>query len=93
MGPADLLIHLLSFAAPALAVAVLVALGARVLLPRGPGMPGWWSCLAINFAAGLAVLVAGLWLGGRDGLMATYASLVVVVATCQWLAGRGWRRG
>ena len=21
------------------------------------------------------------------------ASLVVVVATCQWLAGRGWRRG
>lgn len=93
MGPADLLNHLLNFAAPALFVAVLVALAARVLLPKAPGASGWWLSVAINFAAGLLVLLAGLALGGRDGLMATYAALVVVVATCQWLAGRGWRRG
>ncbi|TWO68881.1 hypothetical protein FN976_21015 [Caenimonas sedimenti] len=93
MGPADFLIHLLSFAAPALAVAALVALAARFLLPRGAGAPGWWASFAINSAAGIAVLAGGLWLGGRDGLMGTYAALVGVVATCQWLAGRGWRRG
>jgi hypothetical protein len=93
MGTAHFLNHLLSFAAPAFAVAVLVALAARVLLPAGPGTPGWWACVAINFAAGVLVLAAGLWLGGRDGLMATYAALVAVVATCQWLAGGGWRRG
>lgn len=93
MGPADFLLHLLNFAAPALAVALLVALAARWMLPRGAGGPGWLASVAINFAAGLAVLGAGLWLGGKDGLMATYAALVAVVATCQWLAGRGWRRG
>lgn len=93
MGVTDLLNHGLNFAAPAAALAVLVALAARLLLPRGGAMPGWWACVAINFAAGLGVLGAGLWLGGRDGLMGTYATLVVVVASCQWLLGQGWRRG
>ena len=93
MGPTDFLVHLLSFAAPALGVAALVALAARLLLPQGAGRPGWWASFAMNSAAGLGVLAGGLWLGGRDGLMATYAALVVVVASCQWLVGRGWHRG
>lgn len=91
MGPDDLLWHLLNFVAPALAVAAGVALAARMLRPRGTQGLGWWTSLAINFAAGVAVLGAGLWLGGKDGLMATYAALVGVVASCQWLAARGWR--
>ena len=90
MTPLDFLDHLLGFAAPALAVAVLVALAARVLW-RGPGRPGWWASLAANTLAGLAALGAGLWWFGRDGKMATYAALVLAVATAQWLAGRGWR--
>jgi hypothetical protein len=91
MGPADLFLHLLNFAAPALAVAAGVALAARVLLPPGSGGCGWWSSFAINSVAGGMVLGVGLWLGGKDGLMATYAALVGIVATCQWLAARGWR--
>jgi hypothetical protein len=87
----DALLHLLGFAAPALAVALAVASGARWLLPRTPQSPGWRVSFAIDFIAGLAVLGAGLWYFGRDGKMATYAALVVVVATVQWLSGRAWR--
>jgi hypothetical protein len=38
------------------------------------------------------VSVAGLVVSGRDGTMLTYAALVVVCGTVQWLAMRGWRR-
>lgn len=88
MGPLAFLVHLLSFAAPALAVAALVALAARWILPT---RPGWWPSFAANSVAGLAVLVAGLWWFGRDGKMLTYAALVLAVAACQWLVGRAWR--
>jgi hypothetical protein len=91
LGPLDFLNHLLGFAAPAFAVAVLVTLAARLILPRGGGPRNWWGALGINFLAGLLVLGAGLWFFGRDGKMATYAAMVVGVATCQWLIGRGWR--
>ena len=90
LSPLDFLLHLLSFAAPALVVAVLVALGARVVL-RGAQRPGWGASLLANSVAGLAALGGGLWWFGRDGKMATYAVLVVAVATAQWLVGRAWR--
>ncbi|MDB5857393.1 MAG: hypothetical protein JWQ76_1082 [Ramlibacter sp.] len=91
MNTLDLFKHVLSFAAPALAVALLVALGGRWLLPGSAPRPAWWVLFAINFLAGLVALGAGLWLFGRDGKMLTYAALVVGVATTQWLAGRAWR--
>jgi hypothetical protein len=91
LGPLDFLNHLLGFAAPAFAVAVLVTLAARLVLPRGGAPRNWWAALGINFLAGLLVLGAGLWFFGRDGKMATYAAMVVGVATCQWLIGRAWR--
>jgi hypothetical protein len=37
------------------------------------------------------VLLVGLWWWGVDGKMATYAALVGVVASCQWLFSRAWR--
>ena len=83
--------HILSFATPALAVAFLVALCGRWLLPGSAPRPAWWALFAINFVAGLAALGAGLWLFGHDGKMLTYAALVLGVATTQWLAGRAWR--
>jgi hypothetical protein len=89
--PVDLAIHLLSFVAPALAVALLVALAGPLVLPRAGRPRWWWAPVALNFIAGVAVLVAGLWLFGRDGKMTTYSALVLVVATCQWLSGRAWR--
>jgi hypothetical protein len=87
----DLLQHVLSFAAPALAVALALALGGRWLLPSTGPRPTWWALLAINLLAGLAVLGAGLWYFGRDGKMASYAAMVAVMATVQWFAGRAWR--
>ena len=91
MNALDLFQHVLSFALPAFAVALLVALAGRWLLPRGAPRPAWWVLLAINFVAGLAALGAGLWYFGRDGKMASYAALVLAVATAQWLAARAWR--
>lgn len=90
VSPLEFARHLLSFLAPAVAVAVLVALSARVVLPRAT-RPSWWLSVGVNTVAGVAVLVAGLWIFGRDGKMATYGALVLAVATAQWLSGRGWR--
>jgi hypothetical protein len=91
MGPLAVLLHLLSFVAPAVAVGVLVALASRVVAPRGVRPRRWWLPFVLDSAVGVAVLVAGLWFFGRDGKMATYAALVVAVATCEWIARRGWR--
>ena len=91
MGPFDLLIHLLNFAAPALAVAALVASFARFVMAGPLGAVSWWASFAINSIAGLAMSAAGLWHYGVDGKMATYAALVVAVATSQWLLARAWR--
>jgi zinc transporter ZupT len=91
MGPNDLFFHLLSFAAPAFAVALTVALGARLILPRRPDRPAWWLAAALNFVAGVGVLAAGLWYFGVDGKMYTYAGLVLAVASMQWLCGRDWK--
>ena len=91
MGPLDFLLHLLSFAAPAMAVALLVALAARLVLPRRPENGSWWRHAAINLVAGLVALGAGLWYFGVDGKMATYGALVGAVATSQWICARAWR--
>jgi len=91
MGPVDLFLHLLSFAAPALAVAFLVALGARIALPGPTAARSWWGQGAVNALVGVLVLAAGLWHFGVDGKMATYAALVVAVASCQWACSRAWR--
>jgi hypothetical protein len=91
MGPIDLLFHLLNFVAPALVVALLVGLCARFVMPNRGLAPVFIKQLAINFIACLAVLLLGLWFFGRDGKMATYAAMVLVSATGQWVMGRGWR--
>jgi hypothetical protein len=91
MGPPDLLLHLLSFVAPAFAIAVAAAFGARFVVPAGGERGRWWVHTAVNFCAGVLVLAAGLWHFGVDGKMATYAVLVAVVATTQWFCSRGWK--
>src|SRR5690606_21073361 len=87
-----LLNHLLNFALPALAVALVLALAARLFMKRGAGAPGLATQVAITFAAGTVVLLAGLALTGRDGRIGTYAALVAVSGTVQWWLIRGWRR-
>lgn len=91
MSPFDLLAHLLSFAAPALALAVGLALSSRVLMRQDPQAPALWMQVLINFLIGLLVLIAGLVIDGRDGRLGSYAALVVVSAGVQWGLIRGWR--
>jgi hypothetical protein len=91
MDSSDLFFHLIGFAAPAVAVAVLVALGARVIIAGPAAARSWWLQSAINSIVGVLVLAAGLWHFGVDGKMVTYAALVVAVASCQWVTSRAWR--
>lgn len=88
MGPVDFLLHLMSLLAPAAAVALLVALAARVLRPKTPGNRLLRTTVALNFGVGSTVLLAGLWWFGRDGRMLTYAALVLACATSQWIVTR-----
>jgi hypothetical protein len=87
-----LLNHLLNFVAPAAFLALVLVFAARYLGGKRTGVPRWWVQWASTFAAGVLVLVGGLAVYGRDGVMVTYAALVVVSGTVQWLAMRGWRR-
>ena len=91
MGPLDIANHLLNFVAPAAAVALVLVLSGRLVGSRSASAMSVWLRWAILFAVGVAVLVAGLVLWGRDGKMLTYAALVVACATCQWVLVRGWK--
>jgi hypothetical protein len=88
----DILNHLLNFAAPALALALLLPLAARFLRKKSASPFSWWAQIAVNFAVGLAVQAGGLWWWGHDGKMLTYTALVLAVASSQWVLMRGWRR-
>lgn len=91
MGPLDLLNHLLNFVAPALWIAVLVTLTARIFIRKVPVAPVLWAQVAINFIVGVVVLGLGLLFFGNDGKMVSYAGLVLLCATSQWAMLRGWR--
>ena len=90
MGPLDLALHLLGFAAPALFLALVLPPASRLFLRRTPAT-GWWLQAALVLLAGLAALAGGLWYFGRDGKMLTYAGLVLAAASAQWLAARAWK--
>lgn len=84
--------HLLNFFAPAVLVPVLLWPMARLALGRPAGAPRWWVQWLVQAAVCALVLLAGLWVWGRDGRMLTYSALVLACASCQWLLQRGWRR-
>jgi hypothetical protein len=88
MGLSDLMPHLAGLLAPAAFLALTLPLLCRLLLRAAPGFVRQASCV---FLASAATLGAGLWWFGRDGRMATYAVLVIVAATAQWLAARAWK--
>lgn len=89
MGPLDAFWHLLNFAVPALGVGGLAALAAKLLWRRELQRASWWRLAAWASAAGLAALVAGLLVFGRDGRMAAYLMLVLSSACALWWAGFG----
>ena len=91
MGPVDTLNHWLNFLAPATIVGLAVALFAPLLLRKLRPVRSWLWQGAFNSLAGTAAMVAGLWFFGNDGKMASYALLLVLVATSQWIGGKGWK--
>ena len=91
MGPIDLLLHCLSLLAPALFLALVLPVAARLLLRPLAGRAGFWRQAVLVFAAAAAMQVLGLWWFGHDGKMATYGALVAAAATVQWLLLRAWR--
>jgi hypothetical protein len=88
----DILSHLLGFAAPALVIALLLPLAARLLRKKSASAVSWRVQIVVNFVIGLAVLAGSLWWWGRDGKMLAYTALVLAVASSQWVLMRGWRR-
>jgi hypothetical protein len=92
MGFLDAANHLLNFLAPAMAIALLVALFAQLFKPNRPLDQWFIAQAAINFVACSAVLAAGLWFFGRDGKMATYVAMVLVSASVQWVVLKSWRK-
>lgn len=88
--------HLLNFAAPAAAVALLLVLltrlGFGLFRTNRPLVQSEWARIAIIFIASIGILVAGLVVFGRDGKMLTYMALVAGAALCQWVLIRGWSR-
>ena len=91
MSPLALIDHLVNFVLPALFVALALGLGGRLIMGKGASL-ALWKQMAINFAAGVVVLAGGLAYFGRDAMMATYAALVLVCGTLQWLLAGGLRR-
>lgn len=91
MGFLDALFHLFGLAAPALLLGLLMPVAARWLLPQR-ATARYRVQAAVVFVAGLATLVAGLAVFGRDGKMVSYAALMVAAATAQWLLAGAWRK-
>ena len=92
MGPIELLNQLLNFAAPALVVAMLTASAGTMFAPGTNSLRRYVAQSCLHFGLNLAVLGVGLWAFGHDGKMLTYACMVLLSATCQWLLLRGWRQ-
>ena len=91
MGPLDLLNHLLNFFAPALWLAAVVTLVARLFMRKQPVALTLYGQAAINFIVCAVVLWLGLWFFGHDGKMTTYTGMALLCASSQWLMLRGWR--
>ncbi len=83
MGPLDLTYHLLSFAAPALGVGLVLALLAPIFMPKRPAGHTVLAQAAINFIAGFVGLGLGLWFFGRDGKMASYGLMLLLCCVAQ----------
>lgn len=86
MGPLDALWHLLNFLLAPLGVAAIAAGLVKLAWWRALRGRAWADLAGPAAVAGVVAQVLGLMWHGRDGRMATYLLLVVVVA-----AVLGWR--
>jgi hypothetical protein len=92
MTPLQQAWHLANFLAPAAFTAAIAVTMAKLLWRRELAGAGWLGLTLWSAMAGEAAMVAGWMLAGRDGAMATYASMVLAVALAIWVAGLRLRR-
>ena len=79
---AQLVVHLVNFALPALFLALWVPALGHWLMGSARLAWRWRACW--HAVLGLSVLGVGLVLQGHDGQMATYAALVLASASLEW---------
>jgi len=84
--------HLINLLAPAVLIALMLALSSQFFRQKQPLPNVWWVQAAINFVVGSAVLAAGLVLLGRDGKMLTYLLLALAMAASQGWQVSGWKK-
>jgi hypothetical protein len=87
MGPIDAFWHAMNFLLPGLAVAVLGASLAKLLWRHELASVPWHRLALWASLAGMAALVGGLVMFGRDGRMGTYGAVVLAAAAALWWAG------
>ena len=92
MGLLDAIWHLLNFLAPALGLGCIAAALAKLVWRGELRAVRWMRLAGWSAGAAAAVLLAGLVVFGRDGMMATYAGMVVASAIARMWAGFGARR-
>jgi hypothetical protein len=85
-----LILHLLNFVLPALAMALFMPWAGRWVM--GPGRHRVLWHMAWHALVGVLVLTAGLVLQNNDGTMATYGALALVAGSLEWLLRRGGPR-
>jgi FtsH-binding integral membrane protein len=92
MGVLDAMWHMIGLLMPAAFIACLLAFSSRFFKQNRPVVGKFITQSAILFVVCAAVLIAGLFITGRDGKMLTYAAMVLIGATVQWILSGGWRR-
>ena len=84
--------HLLNFAAPALFLALGLALACRLLpMGRRAGAPALRRQVLVLLGANLGVSTAAFVVLGQDGKLMGYAAMTAAAAITQWWLLRSWK--
>ncbi|NDC61317.1 MAG: hypothetical protein EBZ60_04775 [Betaproteobacteria bacterium] len=88
MDGLSLIVHILNFLAPAMAVGAWITLVYTLLWRKGSTWQRWKTSFVLNSLAGALILLIGLLWFGQDGKMVTYLAMVLACASSQWLLSR-----
>ncbi|OLP05821.1 hypothetical protein [Rhodoferax antarcticus] len=80
--------HVINFFAPAIWLALLLPLCARLFLKKKAAARTITSQVALHLIVGGVALLVGMLVFGRDGKMLTYLALVLAAASTQWWLSR-----
>lgn len=89
LGAVDAIVHLASLFLPALGLGAISATLAKLLWRSELRKVRWTRLATWSAGAAAVVLVVGLVAFGRDGMMATYAGMIVASAGALMWAGFG----